>query len=234
MDSCRDFIDSCTRHSAILKEPVTSETSTQSRVNQAHQWLDQHGDYLFGYTIKRLHNVDAAEDLVQDTLLAAMSAQHSFAGRSTVQSWLIGILKHKIGDHLRRARTAARSAGKQGDENAGQPSEDELDGWVESQFSARGKWKVPPAKWGRDPSAESEREELGRVLSECLEKLPPRAAEVFLLNETQAHGAEILSKVLELSTTNIGVILYRARMALRRCLEVSWFGRRRAERKRET
>ncbi|MCI0366436.1 MAG: sigma-70 family RNA polymerase sigma factor [Phycisphaerales bacterium] len=204
---------------------MASEARIQSAENDACQWLDEHGDYLFAFAMKRIQNAHTAEDLVQETLLAAMTAQGSFEARSTVRSWLVGILKHKIGDYI---RANARENPAKGRAHETEPmSEENLATWGESQFSARGKWKVRPGKWSSDPTVETERAELGRVLDDCLDKLPSNTAEVFLLSESRGHSAESVSKVLGLSTTNIGVILYRARMALRRCLELSWFGVRR-------
>ncbi|MCI0364095.1 MAG: sigma-70 family RNA polymerase sigma factor [Phycisphaerales bacterium] len=204
---------------------MASETRIQFAENDACRWLDEHGDYLFGFAMKRIQNAHAAEDLVQETLLAAMTAQGSFEARSAVRSWLIGILKHKIADHI-RAKTRETSA--MGPTYEPEPISDEtLATWVENQFSVRGKWKLRPAKWSDDPKSEAERGELAKVLTDCLDKLPSQAAETFILSESQGHSAESLSKVFDLSTTDIGVILYRARMALRRCLEVSWFGLRR-------
>src|SRR5688572_16980242 len=88
---------------------MAPETRIQFAENDAYRWLDEHGDYLFGFAMKRIQNAEGAEDLVQETLLAALTAQRSFAARSAVRSWLIGILKHKIADHI-RAKTRETSA----------------------------------------------------------------------------------------------------------------------------
>ena len=206
-------------------KPAEIQSQSESADVGAAAWLDQHGDYLFSYAVKCVRSVDLAEDLVQETLLAAIVAQGSFAGRSAVRSWLTGILKHKIADHRRRTKRHAVPS-QTGTPVAASPSEANLAEWVDDQFTARGKWKAQPARWGGDPSAESERNELSKILAGCLDALPPRVAEVFLLVERTESSAQLSSNVLGVSTTNIAVILHRARMALRRCLEVNWFRRR--------
>ena len=64
-------------------------------------WVERYGDALYRYTLVRVKNPDSAEEIVQVALLAALQAQKTFAGRSTEKSWLFGILKHKILDHVR-------------------------------------------------------------------------------------------------------------------------------------
>jgi RNA polymerase sigma-70 factor (ECF subfamily) len=188
-------------------------------------WLDDHGDYLFGYAILRVHGREVAEDLVQETLLAGIQRVRSFQERSSVRTWLTGILKHKILDHLRKpASSMVPAAGM-----------DELERWIDGQFTRRGQWKTPPANWARSrvslaQQASHELEDLRQVVADCLERLPPRALEVLLLVERLSMPAEKVGHVLNASATNIGVLLHRARMAMRRCLEVHWFGRQAGER----
>jgi RNA polymerase sigma-70 factor (ECF subfamily) len=190
-------------------------------------WLEAHGDYLFSYAMTRVRRADVAEELVQETLLAALGQRAAFESRSSLRTWLTGILKHKIVDHLQamNRRTAAQAPTI---EASAETSDERLAEWVNEQFTARGKWKVPPARWTNDASVEAERTELGKALADCLEKLPAQSAEVFLLTERMESSADQLSKVLGLTATNIGVILHRARMALRRCLETNWFGHSRS------
>lgn len=109
-----------------------------------------------------------------------------------------------------------------------------MERWVVGQFTSSGKWKSPPrgGDWGRDPAKILEDDEFREVLAECLGKLPPRAAEALRLRERDDLAVQQIGKILELSPTNIGVILHRARTALRRCLELRWFGK--SKRKGET
>lgn len=197
----------------------TTQPSRTTAAANAANWLGEHGDHLFRFAMVRVGDAEAAEDLVQDTLLAALAGQGSFEGRSMVRTWLIGILKRKIADH--RRRTLGRPQEKQA---AGFPSDEALAQWVEMQFNRRGIWKSVVGRWGPDPRTDAERDELRQALEDCLDKLPPRAAEVFLLTERGECSADRISKIHGLSTTNIGVILFRARVALRHCLEINWFG----------
>ncbi|NIR14014.1 MAG: hypothetical protein GWN86_08695, partial [Desulfobacterales bacterium] len=65
-------------------------------------WVDQYGDYLYRYAISRIHEPAVAEDLVQETLLAALQGKEGFKGRSSEKTWLTGILKYKIVDYIRK------------------------------------------------------------------------------------------------------------------------------------
>jgi len=176
-------------------------------------WLEEHGDCLYAYAIRRVRNVNAAEDLVQDTLLAAIESKDTFAGASSERTWLVGILKHKI---LQRYRRVVRDK---------RDIQDDIDpAFVEGLFSRRGTWKSGPGGWGGDPDSVPEAEEFRRALAECLFKLPRRIAEAFLLAEQHHLTTENLCQVLEVSATNVYAMLYRARSALRQCLERGWFG----------
>jgi RNA polymerase sigma-70 factor (ECF subfamily) len=179
----------------------------------AEKWVDEHGDYLFRFALSRLRQREAAEDLVQETFLAALQARKRFAGASSVLTWLVGILKRKIVDHLRRK-------GRE------QPASDlaATSQCMESLFDERGNWKKKPGKWPADPSATLEKAEFHMILSRCLGKLPERLADAFTLREVEELDSQEVCKVLDISANNLWVMLHRARVWLRRCLEVNWFG----------
>ncbi len=177
-------------------------------------WLHEHGDYLYAFAMAHVANAHLAEDLVQETLLAAIERRDTYESRSTPRTWLAGILKHKLVDHLRRSTRAGPAA-----------DETDLAKRVDSQFDAGGKWRVPPGRWDQEPGAALAGAELRAALAECLERLPARSAQVLLLAERQELSAERVGNVLTLTTTNVGVILHRARAALRRCLEERSAGR---------
>jgi RNA polymerase sigma-70 factor (ECF subfamily) len=175
-------------------------------------WVRHHGDYLFGFAMSRLADAHAAEDLVQETLLAALEHRDSFESRAQFRTWLVGILKHKIADQRRRA---ARGGPPAAPADAGTGDEAGPGG----PFDARGKWAPPPAPWDRGPDQALLRAELRAALAECLGRLGPRAAQALLLRERHGLAAEAVGKILGLTATNLGVILHRARTALRRCIE---------------
>jgi RNA polymerase sigma-70 factor (ECF subfamily) len=199
-------------------------TTPEDVLDDAATWLDDHGDCLFRYAIRHTRGGEAAEELVQETLLAALAGHRTFAGRSHVRTWLIGILKHKIADWLRQRKRSDAGA------SDAAMSEEALDRWVDGQFTRRGIWKSKVGNAPEDPAGETEWRELSAVLADCVEKLPARSGEILLAAERDEKSSAELSKVFELSTTNIGVILHRARMALRRCLELNWFGAERGRR----
>jgi RNA polymerase sigma-70 factor (ECF subfamily) len=176
--------------------------------------LDSHRRYLLRVARLQLRDADLAEDVVQDTMLAALKAREGFTGASTVKTWITGILKHKIVDAI-RARQRAPVALTELDEET---DIDEFDGL----FKANGAWADKPAEWG-DPEAALSRQQFFDVLEMCLENLPPKTARVFVMREVMELATEEVCKELAITPNNLWVILYRARMALRLCLEKSWF-----------
>jgi RNA polymerase sigma-70 factor (ECF subfamily) len=153
----------------------------------------------------------AAEDAVQETLLAAFKGRGQFAGRSSERTWLIGILNNKIVDILRR-RAREREWDQVG---AGDGDLEEL------LFAADGHWRHAPASWG-DPDAVLEQQRFWAAFIRCLELLPARQAQAFTLCELDGLAGAEAGKVLGLTPTNIWVVLHRARLRLRECLELNW------------
>ncbi|MHC5113906.1 MAG: sigma-70 family RNA polymerase sigma factor [Planctomycetota bacterium] len=186
-----------------------------ARANDPASWVDAHGDYLFRYALHRVHDATASEELVQETFLAALESRGSFDGRSALRTWLTGILRHKIADHF-RART--REDG---------PDLQRLAHWVESLFTGRGVWREKRGGWPALPSGGPERAELATRIEDCLAKLPPAVAELFVLYEQREVPAEQLAQAVGITTNNLWVRLYRARLGLRECLHTNWFEERR-------
>ena len=181
--------------------------------------LDKHRRYLLRVAQLQLRDPDLAEDAVQDTLLAALSAQDSFTGKSSVKTWLTGILKHKIVDAIRKKQREPTVAAAFGDIESEMDIED-----FDAMFNERGGWDPKPAEWGNPQDALNQRQFLD-VMDICLEKLPPNTARVFVMREVMELETDEICKELTISANNLWVILYRARMALRLCLEQNWFAR---------
>jgi RNA polymerase sigma-70 factor (ECF subfamily) len=216
--------------SLLYKGPVTvnpvfpaSEGKTQAmeknhstnadKASDAATWVDRHGDALFRYAMLRVRDAALAEDLVQETFLAALRAHKTFGVESSERTWLVAILKHKIIDHFRRQGQARFVS-----------SSDASDNFIETLFDEKGGWKLGPSRIGNDPSNVLERKEFWDVFRRCLSKLPGRWAEAFSLREMDELGTREVCNTLGLSTTNLGVILHRARVRLWQCLEANWFG----------
>jgi len=174
---------------------------------------NSHRGYLLRVAVLQLRDNDAAEDVVQDTLLAALQGAGSFSGRSSLKTWLTGILKHKIVDAIRRkGREATRVT---------LDEECQLDD-LDAFFDETGHWQTPPADWG-DPEAALSQQQFFDVMQMCLERLPPNTARVFMMREVMDLDSQEICKELSITTTNLWVILYRARVVLRQCLEQNWF-----------
>ena len=188
-------------------ENATTEDATLN----PETWVDRYGDYLYRFAISRVRDPSVAEDLVQETFLAALGSIKSFASRSSPKTWLTGILKHKIIDYFRRK---AKDSGNDV-ETAVQA--------LEGLFDAKGHWKVGPDEWVGNPQNLYEKKEFMKVLNDCLSELSSRLASVFILREIVGETTAEICKALEITATNCWVMLYRARTYLRGCLEVSWF-----------
>lgn len=168
--------------------------------------------YLLRYASLQLRDRHAAEDAVQETLLAALTGEPGFAGRAKLRTWLTGILKHKIVDAIRRASREAPLAAQ------GDASE------RDALFDARGHWIDAPAAWS-DPDASLEQKQFFAALRQCLEGLPAKTAQAFLLREHLGLETAEICKALGVTATHCWVLLYRARMALRECLQSNWFSK---------
>jgi RNA polymerase sigma-70 factor (ECF subfamily) len=170
--------------------------------------------YLLRFASLQLRDAAAAEDAVQEALLAALAGEHSYAGRANLRTWLTGILKHKIVDAIRRqAREPVLAPDSEEDP-------EEFDGL----FSRHGHWDERPAAWG-DPDGALEQQQFWRALVLCLERLPARTAQCFMLREHLGLETAEICKELAITPTNCWVMLYRARMTLRECLQQTWFGK---------
>jgi len=175
--------------------------------------LEEERAYLLRYARLQLREPQAAEDAVQETLLAALAGEAGFGGRSNLRTWLTGILKHKIVDAIRRSSREAPL-----------PSEDGAEEF-DALFDERGHWREFPPAWS-DPDAALTEKQFFAKLEECLRRLPEKTARVFLMREHMGFETGEICKELAITSTHCWVLLYRARMALRECLEVNWFGRK--------
>jgi len=176
--------------------------------------LETHRRYLLRVAQLQLRDADLAEDVVQETLVAALASRSSFTGKSSVKTWLTGILKHKIVDAIRHKQ-------RQPILESSFDEETDLDEF-DPLFKDNGGWQARPADWG-DPENALERRQFFDIMSFCLEKLPPNTARVFMMREVMELESEEICKELAITANNLWVILYRARMALRLCLEQNWF-----------
>jgi RNA polymerase sigma-70 factor (TIGR02943 family) len=167
---------------------------------------------LLRFARAQLRNDAWAEDAVGDTLLAALAKPQAFAGQSQLKTWLIGILKHKLIDQIRR-HSREVSATTQDDEQ-------DIDALV---FNEGGMWNEAPAEWG-DPEQALGRIEFFQVLEVCVEQLPGVQGRIFMMREWLELETPEICKELGITSTNAWVLLHRARLRLQMCLQQRWFG----------
>lgn len=180
------------------------------------RWIEEHGDYLYHFALSRLRDTTLAEDFVQDALLAALRAKERFEGRSSERSWLVGILKNKILDHFRKAGRETTFTDLEfftGEED--QMFEPGAGGMHWSADHA-------PSEWTQAGSS-LDREEFWKAFHHCTAKLPDKIARVFLLREVDDMASDKICESLNITDSNLWVMLHRARLALRQCLEKNWF-----------
>lgn len=211
------------RNETAPEIPARPRAASPSRELCPERWVEEHADVLFGFAVTRVRDRAIAQDLVQETFLAAIKASGNFAGRSTERSWLFGILRNKLADHYRRQSREITIADLESpfpeEQGAFGESGPGKDGWV---------MKLAPKAW-ETPEGTLVSKEFQGVLKCCLAELPDKIARVFLLREIDGVSSDEICKDLGLSPNNLWVMLHRARMGLRRCLETNWFGHKQKE-----
>jgi len=176
------------------------------------EWVDLYSDQLYAYALRMVRSHDLALDLVQETFLAALAGKDSFESRSKEKTWLFGILKHKIFDHLRKK-----------DRHTSLDEHDEEKHAWEKHFNEQGKWTIPPGLWNAKAEDLFERKEFFDILEKCISRLTENLAHVFMLREIQEETSESVCQTLNISQNNLWTRMYRARTAIRECLEEHWF-----------
>lgn len=203
---------------------VASETSMQSAEQTREErhdpkrWLERHGDVLYRYALMHMGNPAAAEDAVQETLIAAWRGHDGFQGTASERSWLFGILRHKINDYF---RTESRWALL--DEHSEEPDFDAADDIEAELFTPEGRWRIRPGGWGGDPLDHYEQQQFWQVFRDCLAHLPQRLREGFMMREVQEEEVARICTVLTITENHLYVLLHRARLRMRLCLESNWF-----------
>lgn len=187
--------------------------SSDPSIDEPTQWLDAYGDALYRFAFVRVNNRALAEDLVQETFLAALKARDRFRGGSSVKTWLTGILKNKVIDYYRKKN---RSESLQAAAEFYEKEESEM-------FSSDGHWNYQnvnvPADWSPEQVLTADRREFMRSFYACAEKLPERIRRVFIMREIDGIASPEICEQMDISQQNLWTMLHRARMALRNCLQ---------------
>ena len=176
-------------------------------------WIDNYADYLYNYTMSRINNSNVAKDLVQETFLAALKSAPNFKGNSTEKTWLTSILKNKIIDHYRKINS------KKGKAEIRMSFYDEGDNegsWIEEKV---------PQSWKNKTEVDIENSELQDQIDECIDNLPEKYAIAFRMKTVLEYDTEDICNELGITSSNLWVLLYRARTQLRSCMEKNWFNK---------
>ena len=175
-------------------------------------WVDQYGNYLYNFALGRLRDHQDSENVVQETFLAALSAAKNFSGKSSERTWLTGILKHKIIDYMRKKYREKPVSDLQNDQDNTNQFFDHKDHHIKK-----------PSGWLPNPKELLEKKEFWEVFQNCQTKLPQTANDAFTLREVEKMDGKEICEILNITRANFWVLLHRARLQLRECLEKNWF-----------
>lgn len=174
-----------------------------------NKWIDLYSDYLFNYTITRVSDREIAKDLIQDTFFAGLKSMKNFKGEASERTWLISILKRKIIDHYRKINSKKGKA----EVRMTYTTDDQEGDWLEERVEDE-------AYLNAQESIENE--ELGEAIYNCMGKLPEKQAIVFKMKTILGQETETICNELNITASNLWVILHRARTQMAECLEKKW------------
>ena len=176
------------------------------------QWVELYGDYLYGFAMSRLRDPEAANDCVQDTLLAGIKALKSFDGSRDIKFWLRGIMRNKIVDQIRKSVREHKIDIESEDEEL-----------LESfWFKYSGIATTNPDPWEFNPRKHYDNGEFWQVFDECIQKVKDPARQAFVLRVLEDQTTEEVCKVMEITPNYLWVLLHRARSQLKNLLEERW------------
>jgi len=178
-------------------------------------WVEEYGDYLYGYAYSRMRDANAAEEVLQETLMAGVRYSGQYSGKGSVRGWLIAILKRKIIDYF-RARKKHASINQGEDQDAFDPSA--------VLFDQQGNWKPGSFKWAPSPDRNMEMSELTGIVQDCLKTIPQGQADVFVLSVMEEMDTESVCEQLGITDSNMWVRMHRARLGLAKCVSEKWDG----------
>jgi len=176
-------------------------------------WVDEHADYLYRFASFRIQDPALAEDLVQETFLSALKNYSKFGHDSCERTWLVSILKNKIIDQY---RLMVRHSS---------PDDEALPGYFTTGVK-KGRWNRADARlvWPEDVGDRYDQKEFGRFVKICLTKIPEKLANIFIMREIDGYSTKEICKELGVSSSNVWVMLHRARHLLRDCLQKDGYG----------
>ena len=181
------------------------------------KWVDNYSDYLYNYAYYRVNNQALAEDLVQDTFLAGINARETYKALASEKTWLVSILKNKIIDHYKKASTKNESPLQISSAEA--PA---YDYFFNKQKMGHWRTNALPKEWGNTTETQIETKEFFTVLEKCLEGIPKKWQGIFKMSLMEEKDSDLVCKEFNLSSSNFWVIIHRAKLQIRECLEKNW------------
>lgn len=188
-----------------------SSAGTDTKQLAPEKWVERYGDALFRYVVSRLRDAELAEELVQQTFLAALANRTQFTGVGSEKGWLMSILKRKMIDHL---RSQNRAQNLDSNEDSGDP--------LDQFFDRHGGWRQRMRATLLKPLDSVDRDEFWPIFQECISGLPNKQAGAFLLREVDDLTTDAICKDLDVSASNLWVLLHRARLRLAACMKKRW------------
>ncbi len=193
-------------------------TTTPKNTLQPAQWLSQYGDYLYSYAVLKVGNTTTAEDLVQDTFVSAIRGRDSFKGDSSEKTWLVAILKNKIIDYYRK-----KDVLKNADEYLSETDAEFTQHFFDSSEGNHWLRDAAPQSWTPSADAQLDSKEFNEILQACIHKMPSRLVPIFLSKFIDEEDSDETCKAHNISPSNYWVIIHRAKVLIRSCLEKNWF-----------
>lgn len=192
---------------------VRSDSNTNEQLFR--QWVTDYSDLLYRYCLKRLADEHISKDIVQEALLAAWRNIDNYRHESSVKTWLFVILKSKLIDHYRKSNNIS------GIEFLQQEHDDH------TFFDQRDHWRkgMYPQEWNVNFSNHVEVKEFNKVFQACGKKLKEIQNTVFIMKYIDGLKSKKICKVLGITASNYWVLLHRAKVQLRACLEKNWIKR---------
>jgi len=187
--------------------------NTNTNTLSPDKWVDDYADYLYNYAVARVNNEAIAKDLVQETFFAGLKSAKNFEGKSTERTWLVSILKRKVIDYYRKINSKKGQAEVR---MSFYDSGDNEGNWIEERV---------PQSWKNEAEHSIENNELKSQIDQCIDKLPEKYAMVFRMKTIQEFETEEICKELDITPSNLWVIIHRARTQLRNCMEKNWFNK---------
>ena len=176
-------------------------------------WVDKYADYLYNYAMQRINNENIAKDLVQETFLAGLKSAKNFQGKASEKTWLTSILKRKVIDYYRKINS---NKGKAEVRMNFYEDGDNEGNWIEERV---------PQSWKNQTEIDIENEELQAQIDSCIEKLPEKYAIIFRMKNILELETEDICNELGITSSNLWVMLHRARTQLKECIGKNWFNK---------